>query len=40
MRVTGLRNITQVSGVKGGSSVGSEWGTVVTPDADMLTITL
>ena len=35
-----LRNIPQVSGVKGGSSAGSEWGTVVTPDEDVLTIAL
>lgn len=35
-----LRNIAQVSGVKGGSSAGSEWGTVITPGEDVLTITL
>lgn len=35
-----LRNIPQVSSVKGGSHASNEWGVVVTPEGDGLTITL
>ena len=35
-----LRNIPQISGVKGGSYAGSEQGVVVAPEGDTLTITL
>ena len=35
-----LRNVTQVGGVQGGTSAGSEWGVVVSAESNTLTIEL